>query len=684
MWFKGDFIKSLKSKNYKVNEFLRGLLGDPNASVNDRWMYRVFFGDSKLSEAIVKSNKIKDADSHFLIAENTAARQLEIDLAKALTKRTGRKWSNREVQAALWVHKRSSETGGDISTAVDYGKSLKTKMAKYGGKTPLEVLKKYTDGLPKNALAHKLGIDPIEFGKVSALEKKRLEKLATLPEHQVRKVTGDDDLRSFIGQLKNNRYAHVLTIPTLKELKDQVKDGAQVYLTKDGLAGYVLHKDNLQKLFNNSGRTGVGTNLIVHGIAQGGRTQDCFDGHLPEFYGETFGFKEYNRVPFDEKYAPKPWPRSSKGEIEHKPDIIFMRLEPEQLKIYGEKNGKVTEKNVRDRLGNFKDDWERISPTQPLRKKGGPKGVSKDARPAGKKLDAKKQRVRDKKSERAKDVLNTKFSRKLNSKQKLWLKGSKVKKILYHGTFAPDIDVFNVDEGNLEGWMGGGTYLTDSPLDAYQNYANLEGPDIQIKTERVREESSNIAEDNAELFGTILEDYIRNHPDNGKARISDIESVDLEDIPDALENNLSGSSYDVLIDAALDYYVNKVITHGGNGGALYPVIVKMQNPLYLDETIGKTTFTLNEEFDEDSEEYTGVSGTLVDFVDEIRETIEAYSGGYHHEETLSELISEIYAEAIDNGGEITAEQIFFILKNSDATLDLMDDETGPRLSALMA
>ena len=67
---------------------------------------------------------------------------------------------------------------------------------------------------------------------------------------------------------------------------------------------------------NNKGRLTVG-----HAIKKGAQTLDCYAGKLPKYY-KQFGFREYKRIPWEDKYAPPNWDYKKFG----KPDIIFMEL----------------------------------------------------------------------------------------------------------------------------------------------------------------------------------------------------------------------------------------------------------------------------------------------------------------------------------------------------------------------
>ena len=64
---------------------------------------------------------------------------------------------------------------------------------------------------------------------------------------------------------------------------------------------------------NTDGKFGV--------VLLGGDRIDFIDGFLNDFY-RKFGFREYDRMKWDDKYAPDGWDYKRFG----RPDIIFARL----------------------------------------------------------------------------------------------------------------------------------------------------------------------------------------------------------------------------------------------------------------------------------------------------------------------------------------------------------------------
>jgi len=80
-----------------------------------------------------------------------------------------------------------------------------------------------------------------------------------------------------------------------------------VYLSTDGKTGFAIKPDgDLVSVFNNGGVKGAGKVAIKTALKQGAKKLDCFDGFLPNFYA-SFGFKESERMKWDDQYAPKDW-----------------------------------------------------------------------------------------------------------------------------------------------------------------------------------------------------------------------------------------------------------------------------------------------------------------------------------------------------------------------------------------
>ncbi|NIT57498.1 MAG: hypothetical protein GWN00_15095, partial [Aliifodinibius sp.] len=131
-WTRGEY-KSVfgKSDQFKAQEFTRALLGDKNATVMDRWMNRIFYGQP---------------GAQLSVFEHAAGRHMLIRLAKRMTKETGQKWHPNEVQANLWVYIRSKIEGLDIAKSeYDYQTAFNTPIKAFGNMKPLEYLKSQVD-----------------------------------------------------------------------------------------------------------------------------------------------------------------------------------------------------------------------------------------------------------------------------------------------------------------------------------------------------------------------------------------------------------------------------------------------------------------------------------------------------------------------------------------------------------
>jgi hypothetical protein len=364
-WLQGKFVENMgKSKDFKVQEWARALLGDPNATVNDMWMYRIFFGQ--------KSDR--KMESSMTVPEHAASRHMLIRVAKRLTAygKAGGKWNIDQAQAAMWAYIKAKIEGYPLSDQVDYESGMNTPSAALGGKTPLEYLKtKYAKKgkdayldvnlLKQGPLMEILGLKPIEMAPVSMLEKKRLEHLEK-DGVEIEEVSSDKDLKTFIDQQKKNKRRYFLTIPTFKELKSAVENGAKVYMNKERDAGYVLHDGDLQKLFSNNDTPGVGSVLLMDAMAKGAKTLDCFDGHLPGFYS-IYGWVETERIPFDPTYPDfvknhKPyWPK----DLDLPVDVVFMKVDDKLYEEIQDASEATKTKIIRESIGRYKNNWERIT-----------------------------------------------------------------------------------------------------------------------------------------------------------------------------------------------------------------------------------------------------------------------------------------------------------------------------------
>ncbi len=96
--------------------------------------------------------------------------------------------------------------------------------------------------------------------------------------------------------------------------------GAVAYLSEDKRSGYAITKNyDLISVFSLPGAR-QGNAAMEDAIRNGARTLDCFDGFLPDFYRQ-YGFIEYKRVTWNDRYAPQEWNNEEFGS----PDIVYMK-----------------------------------------------------------------------------------------------------------------------------------------------------------------------------------------------------------------------------------------------------------------------------------------------------------------------------------------------------------------------
>jgi len=171
------YTESVKSSQFKVTEFIRALLGDDIATVNDRWMYRIFYGPTKLNNRILQDiadgkMELTEIDAALTKPEAFSARHKMFEIADKLSKE-GYNVTPQQVQAALWVHEVQKTEGGREGEVFDYAEGLNTKSAALDGLTPLEYLDKMMGPDKTGTLAKKFNLGKIP--KLSDLEQEYRE-----------------------------------------------------------------------------------------------------------------------------------------------------------------------------------------------------------------------------------------------------------------------------------------------------------------------------------------------------------------------------------------------------------------------------------------------------------------------------------------------------------------------------
>jgi hypothetical protein len=224
---------ALESPLYKVTEFVRGLNGDPDATVGDLWMFRAFFGDAAVY------NKENESYSVPMVV---AMRQKIMDLAAQMSEETGETWTAREVQAAIWIHINAKSNGISFNEVADYQSGFNKPAARFDGKTPLEWLQSLVPNLKDGPLSEKIGITKVPMAPISPLAKKRLDQIR-------------------------------------KELAAQGKKVDKFEVDSDG--NITVSAPNVDEQILN----------LIDAIAQGGR-RITVPSEAADWHRETFGFKE--------------------------------------------------------------------------------------------------------------------------------------------------------------------------------------------------------------------------------------------------------------------------------------------------------------------------------------------------------------------------------------------------------
>lgn len=158
----------------------------------------------------------------------------------------------------------------------------------------------------------------------------------------------------FRDKLPPDRRAF-LTLYSAEEIRDKIKQGAKIFQTADGTAGYMLvpipgrpgEYDLCNVYRTPEGPKGAGQAAVVQAISQGATTLDCIGPYLAEIY-HKYGFRVYKVVAWDDQYAPEDWDY----EKNDRPPIYFMRYrgdtrDPEEIRQRAEKGyyGKFLAKN---------------------------------------------------------------------------------------------------------------------------------------------------------------------------------------------------------------------------------------------------------------------------------------------------------------------------------------------------
>ena len=185
----------------------------------------------------------------------------------------------------------------------------------------------------------------------------------------------------------------------------------------------------------------------------------------------------------------------------------------------------------------------------------------------------------------------------------------------YHGS-PRDIERFKNDYSNTQGYWGGHHYATSSPVDASINYATPEGADVSMRMQ--------------EHIDNILDEY---HPD-------DIRNWHEQKYGTAEVNPQDPK----LIKEYADDYAKEALGIT-NEGAVYPVALRMKNPVKIDSP-NQTFWGYDVEYNDDGD-LVSEGGTAIDLINATRDVLESYDvdqRGY------DEVMGKLYEAMIDYGG----------------------------------
>lgn len=132
-------------------------------------------------------------------------------------------------------------------------------------------------------------------------------------------VTSRTEFVEVLGDKLPSKYAAYVTRYTPAEYREM---GARCYLSETRNSGFAIKPDgDVISVFSRPGGK-EGKWAVWAAIANGGKKLDCFDGFLAKEFYPAFGFKEYDRWKWDDRYAPEGWDYERNG----RPDVVLMRL----------------------------------------------------------------------------------------------------------------------------------------------------------------------------------------------------------------------------------------------------------------------------------------------------------------------------------------------------------------------
>lgn len=135
-----------------------------------------------------------------------------------------------------------------------------------------------------------------------------------------------NDYEAFLDSLSHSTRAPFLSKYTAEQFAE---DNVQTYQLKGYYIGYALKYDkedgytDIISVHNNEPNIAhIGDALIESAKTNGGNKLDHYDGFLSNLY-QKHGFTEYERYPWDDKYADPKWDYKTYG----RPDVVLRRLQ---------------------------------------------------------------------------------------------------------------------------------------------------------------------------------------------------------------------------------------------------------------------------------------------------------------------------------------------------------------------
>jgi hypothetical protein len=161
-----------------------------------------------------------------------------------------------------------------------------------------------------------------------------------------------------------------------------------------------------------------------------------------------------------------------------------------------------------------------------------------------------------------------------------FIKGSQFP-LAYHGTTHTDINVFEPDHGNKDGFMGAGPYFTTSHLDANANYGNINAPDI---TGRINDAAEQMWEVDEYTQEEMLKDFFAKYPEDlyryiaQEAPVSKLREDQIDDFMEI--NDLSYEDLWETFDNDAVMHAARQVVAGESDGLIMPVNLRVRKPFF--------------------------------------------------------------------------------------------------------